>query len=159
MGTMSSRIWSRNKLKFQWIQLIHFLPKPWIEQIFIDLGYSINIAIQDHHLIKKHQIFCLNELGSKELYDIELLANFLRPTSEAYFENVFVGHIFQWNKIYFLPRIVTTDSRIRIFRYKISHNVLYLNKKLFQFNKIGSPECSFCKCEEEATIHLFYGRN
>ena len=36
------------------------------------------------------------------------------------------------------------------------HNILYLNKKLFQFNKITSPECTFCKCEEETTIYLFY---
>ena len=43
-----------NKLKFKWIQLIHSLPKPWIEQMFIDSGSSINLAIQDHHLIKKH---------------------------------------------------------------------------------------------------------
>ena len=56
----------------------------------------------------------------------------------------------------YLPRIVTTDSRIRIFQDKIIHNVLYLNKKLFEFNKINSPECSFCKCEEETTIHLFH---
>ena len=27
-----------NKLKFKWIQLIHSLPKQWIEQIFIDSG-------------------------------------------------------------------------------------------------------------------------
>ena len=66
-----------------------------------------------------------------------------------------------------LPIIVTTDSRIRIFQYKILHNILNPNKKLFKFNKISSPECSFCKCEEETTIHLFqfvekrkiYGRN
>ena len=43
---------------------------------------------------------------------------------------------------------------IRIFQYKILH-VLYLNKKLFEFNKINSPECSFCNCEEEITIHWF----
>ena len=42
-----------NKLKFRWIQLIHSLPKPLIEQIFIDSGNLINLAIQDHHLIKK----------------------------------------------------------------------------------------------------------
>ena len=42
-----------NKLTFKWIQLIHSLPKPWIEYIFIDLGNSINPAIQDYHLIKK----------------------------------------------------------------------------------------------------------
>ena len=42
------------KLMFKWIQLIHSLPKLWIGQIFIDLANSVNLAIQDHHLIKKH---------------------------------------------------------------------------------------------------------
>ena len=36
------------------------------------------------------------------------------------------------------------------------HNVLYLTKTFFEFNKINSPKCSFCKCEEETTIHLFH---
>ena len=36
------------------------------------------------------------------------------------------------------------------------HNVLYLKKKIFEFNKINFPECSFCKCEEETTIHLLH---
>ena len=118
-----------NKLKFKWIQLIHFLPKPWIKQIFIDSGNSINLTIQDHHLIKKHQILFLNKLDSKELYYIQLLANSLKPTSQYYFEKVFAGHIFEWDKIYILPRIETTDSRTRMFQYKILRNVLYLNKK------------------------------
>ena len=144
-----------NKLRFKWIQLIHFLPKPWIEQTFIDPGNLINLAIQDHHLIKKHQILCLNKLDSRELYNTQSLTNFLKPTLQAYF-NIFAGHVFEWNKIYILPRIATADSRIRIFQYKVLHNVLYLNKKLFKFNKISSPECFFCKWEEETTIHLFH---
>ena len=41
-------------------------------------------------------------------------------------------------------------------QYKILHNILYLNKSLFEFNKINSPERSFCKFEEETTIHLFH---
>ena len=132
-----------SKLNFKWTQLIHSLPKPWIEQIFIDSGNSINLAIHEHHLIKKHQTLCLNKLDSKELYNIQLLANFLKPNSQVYFENVFAGHVFEWDKIYILPRIITTDSRIRIFQYKILHNVLYLNKKLFEFNKINFLECFF----------------
>ena len=101
-------------------------------------------------------MLCLNKLGNKELYNIQLLANFLKATSQAYFQNIFTGHGFEWDKIYILPRIVTTDSRIRIFQYKILYNVLYLNKKSFEFNKINSPECSFCKCDEERTINLFH---
>ena len=96
-----------------------------------NLAFTINLAIQDHQLIKKHQILCLNKLDSKELCNIQLLANFLKPTSQAHFENVFAGHVFQWIKFCILPRIVTTDSRIRIFQYKILGNILYnINKKL-----------------------------
>ena len=107
-----------------------------MEQIFIDSGYSINLV---------------NQKTSK--YSGQVLAKFLKPTSQAYFEIVFVEHVFEWGKICILPRIVTTDSRIRIFQFNILRNVLYLNKKLY---KISSPECSFCKREEETTIHLFY---
>ena len=45
-----------NKLKFKWIQQVHFLWKPWIKQIFIDSRNSINLAIQDIHLIKTKNI-------------------------------------------------------------------------------------------------------
>ena len=67
-----------------------------------------------------------------------------------------MGHVFECDKIYILPRIVTTDSRRLIFQYNILHNVLYLTKNLFEFNKINSPECSLCKREEETIIHLFH---
>ena len=87
-----------NKLKIKWIQLIHPSPKPWIEQIFIDSENSVNLAIQDHHLIKKHQILCLNKLDSKELYNIQLLVNYLQPTLQACFENIFAVRVFEWAK-------------------------------------------------------------
>ena len=104
-----------NKLKFKWIQIIYSSPKPWIDQIFMNSGNWINLAIQDHHLIKKHQTLCLDILDSKELYNIQLLIIFLKSTSQGYFGNVFAGHVFEWNKTYVLPRIVTTDSIIRMF--------------------------------------------
>ena len=40
-----------------------------------------------------------------------------------------------------LPRIVTKDSRLQVFQYKLLSNVLYLNKMLFKFGKIDSPLC------------------
>ena len=133
----------------------------------MDSENSINLAIQDHHLIKKHQILCLNKLDSKELYNIQPLANFLKTTSQVYFENIFAGHVFEWDKIYIVPRRVTTDSKIRIFQCKILHNVLYLNKKLFEFNKINFPECFFANVKKRPLFicfifvekHKLFGRN
>ena len=90
------------------------------------------------------------------------MANFLKATSQAYFENVFAGHVFEWEKMSVFPGIVTTDSRIRIFQYKILHNALYLillffiNSNIIYSNSTSSPVCSFYKCEEETTIHLFH---
>ena len=43
---------------------------------------------------------------------MQLLANFLKPTSQDYFEQIFAGYVFKWTKIYILPKIVTTDLGI-----------------------------------------------
>ena len=55
-----------------------------------------------------------------------------------------------------LPRIVTKDSRLRVFQYKLLSNVLYLKKMLFRFGKIDWPLCSFCKAIVETPLHLFH---
>ena len=55
-----------------------------------------------------------------------------------------------------LPRIVTKDSRLQVFQYKLLNNVSYLNKILFKFGKIDSPLCSLCKMIEETPLHLIY---
>ena len=49
------------------------------------------------------------------------------------------------------------DTNLRIFQYKILNNVLYLNEKLFRFNNILCPLCSFCQSENETPIHFFHG--
>ena len=73
--------------------------------------------------MKKHQVLCLNKLDSKELCNVQCFANFLKPISQACIENVFVGHVFEWDKIYILPGIVTNDSKILILQCKILHKI------------------------------------
>ena len=58
--------------------------------------------------------------------------------------------------MYLLPRMVTVDTKLRVFQYKIVNNILFVNKMLFNFRKVESPFCSFCKAEDETCIHLFY---
>ena len=73
-----------------------------------------------------------------------------------YYKNIFQNSNLDWKTIYMLPRIVTKDSRLQVFQYKLLNNVLYLNKMLFRFGKIDSPLCFFCKMIEETPLHLFY---
>ena len=52
-----------------------------------------------------------------------------KPSSQSHYKNVFQNSNLDWKTIYVLPRIVTKDSRLPIFQYKLLNNVLFLNKK------------------------------
>ena len=115
-----------------------------------------NLVIEDHHLIKKHQILSLNKLNSATLYAILIDANNIKPNSQTHFENLFPNFKSDWKSIYKLPRRMSLDTNLRMFQCKLLNNVLYLNNMLFRFKKVDSPLCSYCNEEEETPLHLFH---
>ena len=58
-------------------------------------------------------------------------------TTNIFFQNSSLD----WKTLYVLPRIVTKDSRLRVFQCKLLNNVFYLNKIHLRFGKIDSPLC------------------
>ena len=55
--------------------------------MFLECGDNISdVIINEHHLIKKHQIYCLEKLNSRELYNLQLILNAEKPTAHTYFE-------------------------------------------------------------------------
>ena len=58
-------------------------------------------------------------------------------------------------KIFILTCLTTYNTYSRSFQYKVSHNILFLNKKLYLFGITKRPLCSYCSASGEATIHLF----
>ena len=52
-----------------------------------------NLLIKEHHLIEKHQIYCLEKVSSRELYNRQLMLRAEKPTAEVYFEKNF------WNPV------------------------------------------------------------
>ena len=67
--------------KFLIVQIIHALPISW-KEILRNYTESINnLVIQDHHLIKKHQMLSLNKLNRATLHEILTDANNVEPTS------------------------------------------------------------------------------
>ena len=61
-----------DKEKFRWLQLVRAITKLWVEALNKDLGLSVNLAIYDHNIIKNRQLYSLDKLVSKELYNISL---------------------------------------------------------------------------------------
>ena len=51
--------------KFYWRQIIRTIPRTW-KEIFYECGNNVsNLIINENHLIKKHQIYCLEKLSSR----------------------------------------------------------------------------------------------
>ena len=76
-----------------------------------------------------------------------------KPSSNIYFENLFNDNIDR-AAIYMLPRIVTHNTYIHSFQFKILNNVLFLNKKLNIFAIKSSTLCSFCSLYHETSFDI-----
>ena len=114
------------------------------------------LAVKDHHILRGLRILILERLSSKELYSLLISVIEHQPTSQKYFDNLFPNIELPWKEIHLTARKATANSYLRCFNYKIINNVLYLNKKLFQFGKTQSPLCSFCHTEAETTLLIFH---
>ena len=55
-----------------------------------------------------------------------------------------------------LPRLITYNTYLTSFQYKILNNVLFLNKKLHTFGIKASPLCSFCNLYNKTPYCIFY---
>ena len=94
-----------------------------------------NCIIKEHHLIKKHKIFCLEKLNSRELYNMQFILKVEKPTAQTYFEKIFQNPELEWKDIYTLPKRVAINTNLRIFQYKLLYNILYLNIMFYRFGK------------------------
>ena len=119
------------------MQLLHAIPKSWKKDLS-DVKENIdNLIIQDHHIIRKHHIYFLNRLSSKEIYHFLIAQKEEQTSSRLYYQKKFSNNNLDWKNIYLLIRIVTKNSKLRAFQFKLLSNVLYLNKLLFNFGKKG----------------------
>ena len=58
--------------------------------MFLEFGDNVSdLIINEHHLIKKHQIYCLEKLNSRELYNMQLILNVEKSTAQTYFKKNF----------------------------------------------------------------------
>ena len=102
---------------------------------------------QQSHL--EFLIFEVNKLGSKIVYKgfpSEIMA---RPVCEQLFSSTFDIQENDWSQIYTLPFRCTLEVKIRVFQFKLSHNILYTNDRLYKMKLVNSEMCTFCKLKEK----------
>ena len=96
----------------------------------------------------------MEKLHSREISSLTISQNMSTPTSQ-HFKTLFPNLNLDWKLNYLLPRILTKNTSLRAFQYKLLNNVLYLNHKLFQFKVSTTYLCSYCNKHDETVQHLF----
>ena len=67
---LTAKLGLNDNKRFYWRQIIHAIPRAW-KEMFLKCGNNIiDLIINEHHLIKKNQINCLEKLNSRELYNM-----------------------------------------------------------------------------------------
>ena len=133
MGRLRAKLGLDGNKKLYWRQVIQAIPCPW-EEMFLECGNNISdLIIKEHDIIKKHQIYFLEKLNSRELYNIQLKLE--KPTAETYFKKNSQNPELEWKDIYTIPRRVTIDTNLGMFQYKLIHNIFYLNVMLYKYGK------------------------
>ena len=60
------------------------------------------------------------------------------------------------HKVYTLPFLITNDSKLIAFQYKIIHHILPTKSSLFRAGITESDICSLCATEKQTINHLLY---
>ena len=138
------------------MQLKDSIPEKWKFIIKKNNEVAANLITHDHHLIKGSRVITLDKLTSTEIYSILTLKVKNKPSSNIYFKNLFNYHDIDWTAVYMLPCLVTHNTYMRSFQYKILNNILYLNKKLHIFGMKASLPYSFCNLSDEAPYEYLW---
>ena len=136
---------------------------------FMCLSSSIPLHVKDQ--IKKYQEPTVTHNQGELVWEI---CSQLKPTRYSYkklikklsfdikakakWENVVGRQIIdtEWHKIFTLPGKISLNTPLRIFQYKIIHQILPTNKLLHIYRLRDNPWCDLCPNVIENLEHLFH---
>ena len=128
--------WNSFKFKFglqnifKWRQILGAIPEHWKSIIKNSKENNCNNELPQQHLLYLTRLLTLDRLAAKQLYIVMIIKKSEKPTSESRIENILNTTNIQWSKVYALARNVTIDNFTRQFHFKLTHNILFLNKSL-----------------------------
>ena len=141
---------------FKLMSIVDAIRREWRQIIRQDTQH-LPLHIGDTIYLKmENSEVALSKVSSKLLYNAFKSKKQVPPTAQKKFKEKFPQFPFDWKKIYSLPFIVTIETKIREFQYKVLNNIVFTNEKMFRLNMTDSPSCTFCKREVESFEHLFF---
>ena len=110
-----------------WLGIINSIPSDWKSQI--KLHFSNNTS--QYKAATQH--YMILDMSVKAAYN-SLVKSLKKPaTSKNTLEKILDISDVDRPTIYMIPQMVTNESSLRIFQYKILNNISFLNNRLFKF--------------------------
>ena len=137
---------------YKWLILKHSIKKEWIK--IVQNGIMPVDVMHFPFLTLKNKIVKLDKLSNDVIYEQLIGIKQQISAGRLYLETLGKKGI-DWNTAYKNIYKATIEVRLRVFQFKILHNVLPTNNILHRWKIIDSPRCSFCFIAEETIQHLF----
>ena len=144
----------RNKDIMKWFSLIASVPTSWKVEIRNYFSGTEDTCTSCTPTIPQPKASLLQDMSVKAAYKILIRPLVKAPTSQKSLEKLLCRQDLNWASIYMIPQMVTVESKLRIFQYKVLNNILYFNDRLYKMGIVQTPLCSLCKQEKETVIHL-----
>ena len=100
--------------------LVKAIPKEWKVILSASTDTDRNLAFENSH----NEFY--RHLSAKFVYKKLISSCFVHPASRAHLLRKLNLQDVNWQTVYTLPRLCTTESHTRIFLYKIPNNIFYL---------------------------------
>ena len=140
-----------------WMQILAAIPKKWKNTIMNNYRTLNSPFTTMEHIVQSQSILKIQTLQSKSIYLILCeQSNKLPHTSVG--ERILQeksGSSIVWNNVCKNIYKTTIEPHLREFQFKIIHNYLPVNSKLFKYKLITSDRCSYCFVPSETVEHLF----
>ena len=149
------------KLNFKWFQLVKVISDKWANIMKTGTGSTQDLNNEKFSVMINSSHVSITQLTSKCIYMHIVNKIATGPTIQRWFEQNLKpeqnqdSYDFNLNKIYMLPEKSTTDSRTRVFQYRLLNNVLYFSNQLFRMKIVETPLCSLCNNFTESVLHFF----
>ena len=132
-----------------WSSLISSIPKKWLSIMSRENCFDCDMSGK---ILLSTDIIYISKLKSKLVYNCTVAQISQEPSIKKKIEARHGTNI--WNNI--CKNIYSSiDTYTQYFQYKIVHNYLAVNQKLYKWKLIDSPRCSYCSTDVETIEHLF----
>ena len=128
--------------------LLAVIPKEWITQN--ERKESVNV----NNTYEKNKN--CNKLSAKIYHCLNENVYILRHAFEKWNRNVIIDIDFdQFVSCFKNLYLITNNSKLRSFQFRILHSAIILNKHLFKWKLKKSDKCTFCDEQKEDAMHCF----